>query len=597
MLITRKFGSLIRGKATPFQLVSASILGMLIAFTPGFQQAPGLIIFWSLCLLILNANLFLAGIAGLLGKLVFWLTMPLAFSIGRFLLDGPTGGLFSTLANGPVTAYFGFEYYIVPGAQFLGLIFGVALGLSLTRGLGSYRRKMIRMEQDSEGMNKWSSKGWVKALKFIFLGSGRGKKSYEELLSKKMGNPIRIPGTIFAVVILGLGYVGLRSLSDPIVTSAIKQGLEKANGATVDLKNAHLDLKEGRLELDGLALADPEALNTNLFASDRIVADISSADILKKRFSIDSLVFENASAGLARESEGKTTGKRADSEKESPLKMPDYQDLGSVLENAPEWKERLSQVKKWLEAIGGDGSPQDDESVTLDDLLASRIQALGYGNVTKQDILEGSPTVWIRSLVANQVKTSYFENATLNIQANDLSSQPGLLPTDPKISVVSSDGAFTASLELGAAAGRADNQISLNLKNLSVDEFASKLKSDGQSPLSGGTMNIAVSGKLSAIDSNLEITPTFKGSTLSIGGNQMPADSLSIPISLRGPIDNPAIKLDSKAFQKAIAKAGKKALLNEATKKLGIDTSGDKYLEDSAKKFLGGFLKKKSEDK
>ena len=68
MLITRKFGSLIRGKATPFQLVSASILGMLIAFTPGFQQAPGLIIFWSLCLLVLNANLFLAGIAGLLGK-------------------------------------------------------------------------------------------------------------------------------------------------------------------------------------------------------------------------------------------------------------------------------------------------------------------------------------------------------------------------------------------------------------------------------------------------------------------------------------------------------------------------------------------------
>ena len=69
------------------------------------------------------------------------------------------------------------------------------------------------------------------------------------------------------------------------------------------------NFKDGRLELDGLALADPEALNTNLFASDRIVADISSADILKKRFSIDSLVFENASAGLARESEGKTTGK------------------------------------------------------------------------------------------------------------------------------------------------------------------------------------------------------------------------------------------------------------------------------------------------
>lgn len=69
-------------------------------------------------------------------------------------------------------------------------------------------------------------------------------------------------------------------MSDPLVTAAIKDGLEQANGATVDLANAHLDLDAGRIELDGLALADPENLETNLFASDRIVADISAADIL-----------------------------------------------------------------------------------------------------------------------------------------------------------------------------------------------------------------------------------------------------------------------------------------------------------------------------
>jgi hypothetical protein len=95
----------------------------------------------------------------------------------------------------------------------------------------------------------------------------------------------------------------------------------------------------------------------------------------------------------------------------------------------------------------------------------------------------------------------------------------------------------------------------------------------------------------------LEIKPTFKGSILSIAGNQIPTDSLSIPISLRGPINNSAFKLDSKALHKAIAKAGKKALLNEATKKLGIESSGDEKLEDTANKFLGGFLKKKSEDR
>ncbi len=600
MLITRKIGSLIRGKATPFQIFSAAVLGMLIGFAPGFQQAPGLIVFWALCLIILNANLFLAGLAAIAGKLILLVSMPLVFSIGRFLLEGPIGGLFKSLANAPITAYFGFEYYVVPGGQLLGLLLGIGIGFGLTKSLKSYRRKMVSLEQNSEKLNKWSSTKWAKALTFIFLGKGKGKKSYEELLSKKMGNPIRLPGAIFAVVVIVLGYVGLRSLSDPIITAAIKGGLENANGATVDLKNAHLDIDEGRIELDGLALADPEALDTNLFASDSIVADISSADILKKRFSIDSLVFENASSGLARESKGRVVGKRAADDAPSPIQLPDYNDLGSVLEDAPEWKERLSQVKKWMEALGGESSGEGEESASLKETLASRIQALGYTNVSKKDMIEGSPTVWIRNLVAKQVKTNYLENATLTIEADDLSSHPSLVETHPKIRITSSDGSLNAALALGAAAGRADNQITLDLKGLSVDSIASKLKSDGQAPLSGGTMNLAISGKISSIDSDLEIASTFKGATLSMGGTQMPADNLTIPLFLRGPIDNPSIKLDSKALTSALTKAGKKQLLNKATEKLGIDSSdapeGEK-LEDTAKKMLGGFLKKKTEEK
>ncbi len=597
MIITRKFGSLIRGKSTPFQIVSASILGMLIGFTPGFQQAPGLIVFWALCLLILNANLFLAGLMGLLGKLLLIVTIPVAFSIGRFLLEGPTSGLFSALANGPITAYFGLDYYVVPGGQAMGLLIGGAIGFYLTKLLGAYRRKMVSLEGNSERLDKWSSKGWVKALKFIFLGSGKGKKSYEELLSKKWGNPIRIPGAIFAIVVIGLGYVGLRSLSDPLITAAIKDGLENANGATVDLKNAHLDLESGRLEIDGLAMADPENLDTNLFASDRIVADISAADILKRRFSIDSLVFENASAGLARESKAAHVGRRANTDKKPPIQIPDYEDLGSVLEDAPEFKERLAQIKKWLEALGGE-SESGEKKISLKESLASRIQSLGYTNVSKKDLIEGSPTVWIQNLVATEVKTQYLEGVTLSIVADDLSSHPNLVDTDPRLKITSSDGALDASISLGAAAGRADNQIEMSLKGLSVDALASKIKSDGSAPLSGGTMALAVSGKISGIDSDLKITPTFKGSTLSVGGSQVPADNLSLPLFLRGPIDNPSVKLDSKAMTNAIAQAGKKELINRAAEKLGIDAtdSGEgEGLEDTAKKLLGGFLKKKSD--
>jgi len=100
MIITRKFGKLIRRRATPFHIFPASILGMLIGFAPGFQQAPGLLIFWLGCLIILNTNLFLAGLVGILRKLLLIALMPVAFAIGRFLLEGQTNPLFASLGNG-----------------------------------------------------------------------------------------------------------------------------------------------------------------------------------------------------------------------------------------------------------------------------------------------------------------------------------------------------------------------------------------------------------------------------------------------------------------------------------------------------------------
>ncbi len=100
MIITRKFGKLIRRRATPIQIFSASILSMLIGFVPGFQQAPELLIFWIGCLIILNANLFLAGLVRILGKLLLIALMPVAFATGRFLFGGQTNPLFASLGNG-----------------------------------------------------------------------------------------------------------------------------------------------------------------------------------------------------------------------------------------------------------------------------------------------------------------------------------------------------------------------------------------------------------------------------------------------------------------------------------------------------------------
>src|SRR5882672_10249924 len=97
MFLIRKLGSLLRGSATPFQIHVACILGALMGFTPGFTRAPALSLALLLLLLTCNANLLVAGLVGGVARIASLVLMPVAFSTGRWLLDGPTSGLFRKL--------------------------------------------------------------------------------------------------------------------------------------------------------------------------------------------------------------------------------------------------------------------------------------------------------------------------------------------------------------------------------------------------------------------------------------------------------------------------------------------------------------------
>ncbi|MDA0346572.1 MAG: DUF2062 domain-containing protein [Verrucomicrobia bacterium] len=169
MVFTRKIGKLIRGNTTPFQLYAATLLGAFIGFIPGFDHAPGLMLFWAFLLLILNANLFLAGVIGLISKLIYLLALPFAFSIGRILLEGPTQGLFQALHNGPVTAYFGLDYYAVVGGQLIALIVGLGFGYVCSKGLKSYRHKMSDRQTKTGGSTR-TKNAWVKGFEWVLLG-------------------------------------------------------------------------------------------------------------------------------------------------------------------------------------------------------------------------------------------------------------------------------------------------------------------------------------------------------------------------------------------------------------------------------------------
>jgi len=288
--LLRKIGALLRGKVTPFQIVTGCALGAMLGFMPDFATAPGLVVALTLALILINANLLLAGLVGLAAKLLSLLLLPVSFQVGRVLLDGPTEGIFKSLINAPVFALFGFESYVATGGLLIGALLGLGFGLLISRTVSGFREKMTGLSQDSARYQKLMGKKWMRFGVFVLAGGGMKKPDYAALLEKRTGNPIRPLGAVLVVLSLILAVVVYQFFTGTIITTALRSGLEQANGATVDISAAEIDLKAARMTLTGLAIADPNALGNDLFRAERIEADISGVNLLRKRLQLDRVV-------------------------------------------------------------------------------------------------------------------------------------------------------------------------------------------------------------------------------------------------------------------------------------------------------------------
>jgi uncharacterized protein (TIGR03546 family) len=558
-MITRTVGRILRGKATPFQLFTACVLGAMLGFMPGFVQAPGLMIVVMLALVILNANLALAAIVAGLAKLLSLLILPFTFWVGELLLDGPTQGLFRALINAPVFALFGFDYYVATGGLALGLVCGLAAGAMVVFAVNTFRKRMAILGKDSERFNQFTQKRWVKLMVLVFVGGGLGKLTYDQLLVKRVGNPIRMLGVVFALLVVVLLVLLQSFAAGPIVSAAIQRGLERANGATVDLEGADLDLKNQRLTLTGLAMTDPNALDTDLFRAAKIDAQISGANLLRKRLQLDRVIVSGASSGDKRTVPGRLVGPRPKPIEPEPT--PDTKSLDDYLREAKVWKERLAQARRWLERLSGPAEPEAQERETLQERLERQARELGYGRVRATHLIEGSPTFAVLELTADQVRTTELPNETLSITARNLSTHPALLGKAPELRIESSGQTVQFATQLARFAPTPSaNSLSLNYRGLPTDRVASQLVVSGTQPISGGTIDLALEGTWevqNGIQVNLPLQATLKQVTLSLP-NLEPTrlDQLILPIGLVGSLDSPRIRVDQKAFADALVKAG-----------------------------------------
>jgi|UniRef100_UPI0040493234 uncharacterized protein (TIGR03546 family) len=569
--LLRKIGALLRGKVTPFQIVTGCALGAMLGFMPDFAIAPGLVVALTLALTLINANLLLAGLVGLAAKLLSLLLLPVSFQVGRVLLDGPTEGIFKSLIKAPVFALFGFESYVATGGLLIGALLGLGFGLLISRTVSGFREKMTGLSQDSARYQKLMGKKWMRFGVFVLAGGGMKKPDYAALLEKRTGNPIRPLGAVLVVLSLILAVVVYQFFTGTIITTALRSGLEQANGATVDISAAEIDLKAARMTLTGLAIADPNALGNDLFRAERIEADISGVNLLRKRLQLDRVVITGATSGKSRKVPGRRT---ATATKQVVLvPVPDAQGIDDYLQNAKIWRERLAQAKQWLDKIKVPAAESAENNGPTEEGLEARLRRLaeaqGYARLRATHLIEGAPSLMILELQANLVTVAQLPGEMLNLVAHNLSTQPSLATEAPEIAITSASDKIAFSVKLGRV-----GHLAFHYRGLLVDSVMPILKST-KTTLKGGTIDLAANGSYLADGTiDLPVAATIRNSTLSLGGRDTNVPNFTLPIGLTGSLDNPRIKVDAKSLGNLALKAGTDALKEKATEKLKDKAGG-----------------------
>jgi hypothetical protein len=477
----------------------------------------------------------------------------------------------------------GFEYYAGSGGLLLGTLFGGLAGYGMVRLVRAIRRGIRAADTNSEKYRLWASKWWVRLGTWLVLGTSPKAATYEALEGKRVGKPVRPVGIVVAAVVVG-GFLGLgQLLSGPYLTRAMQAGLERVNGATVDLTKAEIRLGEGSIVIDGLAMADPKALGTDLLRSVRLEADVSTQDLLTRRIRLDKVLVTDSSSGKGRDTPGRLTGTEPepqDKPEEGVKTIDDY------LEDARIWRDRLAQARRWLEQLSGPPDPETEEGEEgLNARLERLAGELGYAKVTAEHLVRGQPRLSIGELRVVGLEAMQVGGKRIDIIGSNLSTQPYLLDATPTLSVRAQDGSIVFDVTLaGASKGGGSNDIELSFTGIPGDAIGKRLKTGGAAPVQGGTIDFTSKGTWKAggvIDLPLQVR--LNGTSFLLPGASKPEkiERLDLPLRVFGPLDHPRVLFREQDLSQALIAAGKKELAN----RLGAEA--DKHIPDDIKKKLG----------
>lgn len=607
MFLFRQLAEILRGSAAPIQLVMACLVGCLIGFVPGGFDHAGLMVGWILLLIVLNANLAVALAVAAGAKLVSLALMSVSFGVGRWLLDGgPAEAAVAWANDAPVLALFDLEYYAVTGGIVVAAGIGLLTGIVMVVVISGFRKKFAGLEEGSERYQKLMSKRSVRCLLWLVVGKGHGKKTYGDMLANRDRNPVRKSGVVVVGVLIALFLFVPDLLSGPFLTSAARDGLSAGNGATVDLAGLTLDTKAGRLVLEGLAMADSALLENDVLRAVNIEADGSMDDLLKGRLALDRVVVVQGKNNVVRSSPGILVGPQpepVDEPDDAPTQTGAGGSLEDYLSDAEEWKERLDQVRDWLDKLSSDEDGDGGhEGETLEERLAREVAEGGYANVIAEHLTQVAPAFMVHEIIADGLDSTYLPGDLLDVRVTNFSTAPELSDDPLRMTMKSQSGAFDAEFALGGStAAPSDNVVRFSLAGLEVDRIAKSLAKDGKALLQGGTLDLSMDGAwaeqgVGFLD--LPLAVTLRGVTVDLPGGSRVVDGVTLMFQISGPIDDPSIAFDDGAFTELLL-AGARAQVDEEIDRRKDELQGEldakkaeaeEELKTKAKGLLGGLF-------
>ncbi len=560
--IVRKIGKMLRGGAGKKEIFLGALCGVLIGFNP----VAGLTLILAILItLLLNANIGFTLLGVALGKLLSLILAPISFQIGYFLIHNiGLEGLFTKLANAPVTALMDLNVYAMIGGLPFAIVIGLLFGKFISETVNKIREQMVKAGNHDQ-VEKVTGNKFSKFL--MWLVFGKQKISTADVLTKT--SPIlRKSGLILIGSVILIGLVLQFFLLDLCLKKSLQSAISSETGAEVNIAKANLSLAGGKLEIEGLQIADPDKLTHNLIQLDTLAADISIGDLLRSTYTIDLLAGSILQRDVPRKNRGKLLVKKE--KKQDSTQTDAAQDdtegksLDTYFAKAGEWKkygekayDYLKKRKENGEAIAKGEKPQASKKTALADA-----KNLGYLKAAA-DLVSDRPAWTIRQITIDNVLLSD-ELPPQLFQGLDMSSHPELngQPTTFIMTPLGETEPF-AKIVLHFEDPAAPHKLTANLKNI---EIGDAFKTGGSLNIESGKADLSASGTFSTDTLDIPFILLVRdlktdNSTL----NNLP--KLELPGKLYGTLISPRVKVElSDQLKNAVVDAAKEKVKDEAKK-------------------------------